>query len=98
MLERDVEKKLTDLTRQAGGKSYKWVAPGNRGVPDRILILPGGRIYFVELKTDSGRLTAIQIRQQKRLKELGANVRTLYGMGEIEAFAREVMRDEVHTA
>ena len=50
MKERDIEVLLRDGVKQLGGKAYKWVSPGNAGVPDRIVILPGGKVIFVELK------------------------------------------------
>ena len=41
MLEREIEKKLVDGVRKLGGRAYKFVSPGNDGVPDRIVVLPG---------------------------------------------------------
>ena len=60
MKERDIEVLLRDGVKQLGGKAYKWVSPGNAGVPDRIVILPGGKVIFVELKQENGRLTRLQ--------------------------------------
>ena len=54
MLESEIEKKLVREIRKMGGMAYKFVSPGNTGVPDRIVILPGV-ITFVELKTETGR-------------------------------------------
>ena len=54
MLEKDIEKLFRDEIKKAGGKAYKFTSPGNDGVPDRIVMLPGGHIVFVELKTDTG--------------------------------------------
>lgn len=98
MRERDIEAKLVRMVRERGGLCYKWVSPGNPGVPDRIVITPGGRTIFVELKTRAGRLSAIQKRQQAQLGERGADVRVLWGLDQVKAFVREVMPDEVHTA
>ena len=53
MLEREVEKKLVDGVRRMGGRAYKFVSPGNDGVPDRIVVLPDTAPMFVELKTES---------------------------------------------
>ena len=50
MIERDVEAKIRDYAKACGGKAYKFVSPGNRGVPDRICVFPGAKILFVELK------------------------------------------------
>lgn len=79
MLERDVEKLLVQGVKKLGGRAYKWVSPGEAGVPDRLVFLPGGRILIVELKTDRGVLSKVQKLQHKRLKDLGREVITLYG-------------------
>lgn len=50
MKESVLEKKFRAMVAQAGGKAYKFVSPGNAGIPDRLVILPGGHIGFVELK------------------------------------------------
>ena len=60
MKEREVEKMLVDGIRKLGGRAFKWVSPGNDGVPDRIVVLPGLPAIFVELKTITGRLTSLQ--------------------------------------
>lgn len=56
MREREIEKILAAEVKKLGGRAYKWVSPGNDGVPDRIVILPGETPYFVELKSESGGL------------------------------------------
>lgn len=84
MLEKEIEKKLTDGIRKLGGRSYKWVSPGNNGVPDRILILPGGRILFCELKTETGSLSKLQKMQTRILKNLGCDVLVLYGPDDVQ--------------
>ena len=53
-LEKDIEKALGCMVGRNGGVCLKWVCPGWSGVPDRILLLPGGRIIFVELKRPKG--------------------------------------------
>ena len=50
MYESTFERKLCEYIKSLGGKAYKWVSPGAPGVPDRIAILPGGRIIFIEVK------------------------------------------------
>ena len=84
MLESEVEKKLVQGVKKLGGLCLKWVSPGYSGVPDRIVFLPGGRVYFVELKQDRGRLSARQKYVHKKLKELGRTVITLYGEIDVE--------------
>lgn len=89
MREKDIEKILVSEVRKLGGRAYKWVSPGNDGVPDRIVILPGRPPIFVELKSETGRLSALQEVQIKRLKELGQDVRVLKGMQEVRDFLAE---------
>ena len=88
--ERDIEKELTQKVRELGGLSYKWVSPGSDGVPDRIIIMPGGTVWFVELKTEKGRLSQIQRYQIKRLRKAGCLVRTIYGQKGLEGFLNEI--------
>lgn len=89
MLESEIEKKLVREIRKMGGMAYKFVSPGNTGVPDRIVILPGV-ITFVELKTETGRLSPGQKRQIGKLQDLGMKVVVLHGMKELEEFLNEI--------
>ena len=89
MLESEIEKKLVREIRKMGGMAYKFVSPGNTGVPDRIVILPGV-ITFVELKTETGRLSPGQKRQIGKLQNLGMKVVVLHGMKELEEFLNEI--------
>lgn len=90
MLEREIEKKLVDGVRKLGGRAYKFVSPGNDGVPDRIVVLPGISPVFVELKTETGRLSSLQNVQIKMLKDLGQDVRVLYGLEDVKRFLEEI--------
>lgn len=90
MLEREVEKKLVDGVRRMGGRAYKFVSPGNDGVPDRIVVLPDTAPMFVELKTESGKLSSLQKVQITRLEKLGQNVRVLHGAKDVENFLEEM--------
>lgn len=92
MLEKDIEKILVSEVKKLGGRAYKWVSPGNDGVPDRIVFFPGRLPVFVELKTETGRLSALQKVQISRLRELGQEVWVLYGEGQVRRFL-EVMMD-----
>ena len=71
MKESQIETQLVRGVRALGGRAYKFVSPGNTGVPDRLVVLPGGRIIFVELKTDTGKLSPMQIRQIDFLRSRG---------------------------
>ena len=77
MLERELEEKFRRRVKAAGGKAYKFVSPGNDGVPDRLVVLPGGRIGFVELKQKGQRPTALQQKRILELRSLGCVVMVL---------------------
>nr|DAJ03845.1 MAG TPA: Nuclease [Caudoviricetes sp.] len=69
-----IEKHLAAAVKAAGGIAYKFVSPGRRSVPDRIVLLPGGRIVFVECKAPSKAPRADQLREHERLRALGFKV------------------------
>lgn len=71
MKESTIEAYLRDQVKAIGGKAYKFVSPGNDGVPDRLVCLPGGRAVFVELKATGKKPTKLQELQQKQLETLG---------------------------
>jgi len=90
--ERDIEQRLVREVRKRGGEVFKWVSPGNAGVPDRIVMLPGGGLIFVELKRDGEKPSPVQKAQIRRMQKLGQDVRVVTGMDELEEF----LRDEVY--
>ena len=90
MLEKEIEKKLIEGIHRLGGRAYKWVSPGHNGVLDRIVIMPGGKIIFVELKTVTGRLSKLQKMQTTMLTRLGCDVRVLYGWVAVQSFLEEL--------
>lgn len=93
MRERDIERWLRRQIEDMGGKFMKFTSPGNDGVPDRIAIMPGGHIWFVELKTDEGRLTPIQAWQIEQLKKLDVPAIVVRGMTDAKAFM-DTLQDE----
>ena len=93
MKESQIEARLVRGVKALGGRAYKFVSPGNTGVPDRLVVLPGGRIIFVELKTDVGKLSPMQIRQIDFLRSRGVPVRVLYGMEAVEEFLKGLKLD-----
>ncbi|WP_244103967.1 hypothetical protein [Burkholderia gladioli] len=90
MLEKTVEAYLVERVRALGGTAYKFTSPARASVPDRIVILPPGRIFFVEVKRPGGKLTRGQEREHEHLRRLGADVRVLDSIGAINAFLNEV--------
>ena len=70
----------------------KFVSPGNDGVPDRIVVLPGGSVIFIELKATTGKLMANQRVQISRLRKQGALVFVITGMIEAKLFIDDMER------
>ena len=71
-LEKDVERALVGMVKRHDGLCLKWICPGWAGVPDRILLLPGGRIIFVELKRPrGGEIRKLQLWWRQKLKGMG---------------------------
>ncbi len=96
--ERDIEKLLVSEVRKLGGRAYKWVSPGNDGVPDRIVVLPGRPPVFVELKAETGNLTSLQQVQIGRLQDLGQDVRVVWGISGLSHFFQGLGYEETSKA
>lgn len=90
MLERDVEKTLVRAVKNAGGIAPKFTSPGTAGMPDRIIILPEGKVCFVELKAPGQKPRPIQKRQMDRLTQLGCMVRTIDHPNQIQELIDEI--------
>lgn len=77
-LESSIEARLVRAVARRGGRALKW--QGVRGAPDRIVIMPGGRVVFVEIKGDRGRLTPHQVAMLALLKRLGCETAVVRGV------------------
>ncbi len=86
MKEKDVETYLRERAKKAGGKAYKFVSPGNDGVPDRLVCLPGGCVAFVELKAPGKVPRPLQRGQQEFLKRLGFRVEVIDSKQRVDDF------------
>ena len=89
MEEQVMERYLTNKVKQLGGKSFKFVSPGNAGVPDRIVIIPGGHIFFIELKAPGKKPRKLQVVIMNQLKKLGCNVLTIDSKEQVNRFIDE---------
>lgn len=72
--EKEIEAYLRKRIKKLGGIAYKFTSPGNDGVPDRIVLLPKGKISFVELKAPGKKPSKLQMVQINRIKKLGYDV------------------------
>jgi hypothetical protein len=90
MLESNVEGYLKDEIAKIGGLCRKWVSPGHRGVPDQIVMMPGGRIWFVELKAPGKKPRPQQAKRHRELKRLGFEVLVLDTRDKVARFVASI--------
>ncbi len=90
MNEKQIERKLVEAVRKSGGLAPKFVSPGLDGVPDRILLFPGGIIAFVELKSPGKLMRPLQVRRKEQLERLGFKVFCIDGPDQIGGIIDEI--------
>jgi hypothetical protein len=74
MLEKYLEQKIVNKAKKLGFLSFKFASPKNKGVPDRIFIAKNGNLFFVEFKSNKGKLTELQKLQKARLETFKQSV------------------------
>ena len=84
MRESEIEKRIVRKIRSAGGLCLKWVSPGFTGVPDRIILLPGKRIVFAEIKRPGEDLRPRQKRVRQQIEDLGFTVLRVTGEEDLD--------------
>lgn len=82
--------KLVNNVRSMGGLALKFSSPGFDGVPDRLVLLPKGRIAFVELKAPGKMLRPLQVRRKRQLEALGFSVYCIDGVEQIGGILSEI--------
>ena len=92
MREKAVEAKLTRAVKAEGGMCPKLVSPGTDGMPDRMVLLPKGRIGFVEVKAPGKKPRPLQQRRHEQLRDLGFTVSVLDDPEQIPEILNEVRR------
>lgn len=90
MKESQIERRLVEGVKRLGGMCLKFISPGTLGVPDRIIITAKGRVIFVELKTETGRLTKIQRYVIGEMQKRGADARVVKGIDEVKELLAEI--------
>lgn len=94
MREKVVEKYLREEIEKLGGTCEKFVSPGKRGVPDRIITMPGGVIEFVELKAPKKpTLRAAQARDHARRRAMGCTVTVIRTKTQVDEYVAELYAD-----
>ena len=90
MEEKQIERKLVRMTSQMGGMALKFVSPGCDGVPDRLVLLPGGKVGFVEVKAPGKKPRPLQVRRISQIRGLGFPVFVVDGMEQIEEVLQKI--------
>ena len=86
MLEKHIEAHLVKRVKALGGVAYKFVSPAHRGVADRIVCLPGGVVWFVELKTEGGRLSPLQKVFADEMARMNQNYCVLWSKEDVDTW------------
>lgn len=84
--ERYVESVFSARVRDLGGRSFKIPAGASSGIPDRLVLMPEGAVYLVELKADDGALSVAQKLWHQRAAALGTQVLVVTGTDEARAW------------
>ncbi len=90
MLEKQIERYLVDCVKALGGVAYKFTSPAHRGVADRIVCFPNGQTWFVEVKTEGGRLSPLQKVFMSDMARMNQNYACLWNKDQIDEWLNEV--------
>lgn len=88
MKESEVERYFVWAVQRAGGRTWKFTSPSNRGVADRIACLPDGSTWFVELKTKGGRLSPLQVLFSEQVLELKQKYAVLWTKEQVDQWLK----------
>ena len=91
MREKTLEQKLIKAVRQSGGLALKFLSPNFNGVPDRLLLFPGGRMVFCEVKVPGQKPRPLQEHRIAQLRTLGFKVFVLDNPSQIEGIISHVI-------
>ena len=88
--EKVIEQKFREAVRQRGGLALKFTSPGFDGMPDRLVLLPKGKIAFVEVKTKGEKPRPLQLARHRLLRQLGFKVYILDDVAQIGGIIDEI--------
>jgi hypothetical protein len=90
MLEKEIESQLVMAVKMMGGRAVKFISPGFDGMADRLVLLPGGRCGFVEVKAPGKKMKALQQVRHEMLKGLGFKAYVLDAKEQIEEIINDI--------
>lgn len=90
-----IERKLVNAVKEMGGISPKFVSPGLDGMPDRIILLPGGHVAFIEVKAPGKKPRPLQLARHELLRKLGFKVFVLDDAADIKLLLKEIGVDSI---
>ncbi len=97
MTEKDIERFFVAQLKKRGAIAWKFTSPGQAGVPDRVVLLPGGRVVFAELKAPGQKPRRLQRAVFARMQRAGHPVYVIDSKEAVKKFIEEVMPDGVHS-
>ena len=92
MREKEIEQHLCRQVERLGGVAYKFTSPMNRGVTDRVVCLPDGTVWFIEVKAPDGKLTPLQKRFGRRMQALKQNYAVVYTKEDVEQWLHTITK------
>ena len=96
MREKPIEQSLVKAVRQMGGMCPKFISPGMDGMPDRMVLLPKGKIVFVEVKAPGKKPRPLQVRRHEQLRKLGFSVFILDDPAAIPTLLEGIVASDCH--
>ena len=94
--ESEVERYLVWHVARMGGKTYKFASPAHRGVADRIVCLPNGDTWFIELKAKGGRLAPLQERFATEMEDLNQLYVCLWSLKQVDEWVESLGLEWLH--
>lgn len=91
MQEARIESYFKNQIEKIGGKAFKLTSPGTTGVPDRMVLLPEGKIIFAELKAPGKKLRPLQVHRVNQIRALGFRVDVINSKDDVDKFVRSVV-------
>ncbi len=90
MRESQIEAHLTQRVKSLGGLCWKFTSPNLRGVPDRVLLMPEGQTYWIELKAPGQQPNILQQRRHAELRQRGHRILMLDSIDAVDYFLEAI--------